>query len=168
MSLICPETLFVWESDFWAIKSAVFRQFPYRVSTSHLRLFAIIPPMYEVCVKTDVKAAHQLRYSDGKYERLHGHNWLVEVVMENETLDSIGVIIDFALLQKKIEEVLAPFDHARINHVKPFDEVNPSAENFAKYIHDKLMAMDEIKSAGHIKRVTVGEDENILASFIPE
>ena len=88
--------------------------------------------------------------------------------MANETLDSIGVVIDFELLRKKIEEVLAPFDHARINHVKPFDEINPSAENFAKYIHDKLMTMDEIKNAGRVKRVTVGEDENILASFIPK
>lgn len=87
--------------------------------------------------------------------------------MENETLDSLGLVIDFDLLQKKIEEVLDPFDHARINYVKPFDEINPSAENFAKYIHDKLMAMPEVKGAGRIKRVTVGEDENILASFIP-
>ena len=124
--------------------------------------------MYEICVKTDFKASHQLRYHGGKCENLHGHNWLVEVIAESEKLNEIGVVLDFDLLKNRLEKVLEPFDHARINHIKPFDKINPTAENVAKYIHDKLLEYPEIKSHAHLKRVTVGEDHDMLATYIPD
>ena len=124
--------------------------------------------MFEVCIKSDFKASHQLRYLDGEYERLHGHNWLVEVAAERQELDAIGVVVDFEVLKKKLAEVLQPFDHARLNFIPPFDKINPTAENVARYIHDKLMKCPELQKGVRIKRVTVGEAEDMLASFIPE
>ena len=50
--------------------------------------------MYEVIVKSTFSAAHQLRYHDGKYENLHGHNWAAIVTVETNELDAIGVGID--------------------------------------------------------------------------
>jgi len=124
--------------------------------------------MFEVRIKSDFKASHQLRYYEGGCERLHGHNWTVEVVAEREVLDEIGVVVDFGALKKRVEEILKPFDHARINFVPPFDKVNPTAENVARYIHDKLVESPEIKRGIRIKCVTVGEAEDMLASYIPE
>jgi len=66
-----------------------------------------------------------------------------------------------------LEKVLEPFDHARINHIKPFDKINPTAENVAKYIHDKLLEYPEIKNHAFLKRITVGEDHDMLATYIP-
>jgi 6-pyruvoyltetrahydropterin/6-carboxytetrahydropterin synthase len=124
--------------------------------------------MFEVCVKSDFKASHQLRYLNGECERLHGHNWLVEVIAERKELDVVGVVIDFEVLKKRLAEVLKPFDHARLNYVPPFDKVNPTAENVARYLHDKLMEYPDIKDSCRIKRVTVGEAEDMVASYLPD
>jgi 6-pyruvoyltetrahydropterin/6-carboxytetrahydropterin synthase len=124
--------------------------------------------MFEVCVKSDFKASHQLRYLNGECERLHGHNWLVEVVVECNQVDAVGVVIDFEVLKKKLAEVLKPFDHARLNYAPPFDTVNPTAENVARYIHDQLIEYPEIKGSARVKRVTVGEAEDMTASYIPQ
>ena len=56
--------------------------------------------MYEVIIKTGFSAAHQLRYYDGKYENLHGHNWTVIVTVETKDLDEIGLGIDFIDISK--------------------------------------------------------------------
>jgi 6-pyruvoyltetrahydropterin/6-carboxytetrahydropterin synthase len=124
--------------------------------------------MYQVSVKTSVKSAHQLRDYKGKCEKLHGHNWDIEVIVENESLDEMGVVIDFQVLKDKLDAIVAPFDHTCINTVKPFDEINPTAENFARFIYDKLTNIPEVKHCCRVKRVTVGEDEGTEASYVPD
>ena len=94
--------------------------------------------MYEVIVKAGFSAAHQLRYHDGKYENLHGHNWTAIVTVETKELDVIGVGIDFVVLKKNVEEILSRLDYKNINEVPPFDSKNPSAENISRWLFDEL------------------------------
>ncbi len=108
-----------------------------------------------------------MRSYDGKCERLHGHNWQVEVTASGDTLDKLGVIIDFHILKEKLDRVLAPFDHTRMNSVPPFDQINPSAENLANFVCEKLMKEPEISKVCRIKKVVVVEDEGFTASFTP-
>ena len=61
--------------------------------------------MYEVTVKTGFSAAHQLRYYDGKYENLHGHNWIAIVTVETKELDKIGLGVDFVALKKNVVDI---------------------------------------------------------------
>ena len=68
--------------------------------------------MYEVTVKTGFSAAHQLRYYDGKYENLHGHNSTAIVTMETKELDKIGLGIDFVILKKNVADILSRLDYA--------------------------------------------------------
>jgi 6-pyruvoyltetrahydropterin/6-carboxytetrahydropterin synthase len=90
--------------------------------------------MFQVARERVFSASHQLRGYKGSCERLHGHNWRVRVHIEADVLDELGMVIDFHELDRIMEEVLAPFDHRHLNDVSPFDEMNPSSENLARYI----------------------------------
>ena len=96
--------------------------------------------MFELIIESTFSSAHNLREYDGACERLHGHNWRVEFHVEAEKLDSCGLAIDFKLLKKELNNVVEGLDHGYLNEIEPFDVINPSAENLAKYIFDKLSA----------------------------
>jgi 6-pyruvoyltetrahydropterin/6-carboxytetrahydropterin synthase len=95
--------------------------------------------MYTVTIQTEFSAAHIIRGYNGPCSRLHGHNWKVTVEAKTDVLDTIGMSVDFYVLQKKTEEIVAKFDHRDINSIPPFDkELNPTSENIARYIYDEL------------------------------
>ena len=120
--------------------------------------------MYEVTVKTGFSAAHQLRYYDGKYENLHGHNWMAIVTVEAKQLDKIGLGIDFVVLKKNVEEILSQLDYQNINEVPPFDEQNPSAENIARWLFKQLAAQVNSDNAC-VKRVEIKEFDDSGAAY---
>jgi 6-pyruvoyltetrahydropterin/6-carboxytetrahydropterin synthase len=120
--------------------------------------------MYEVNVKTGFSAAHQLRLYDGKYENLHGHNWSAQVTVEADELDAMGVGIDFVKLKQMVEEILGKLDYQNINEIPPFDELNPSAENIARWLFLKLKEQVSSKVT-RVKRVEVCEMEGCGASY---
>ncbi len=120
--------------------------------------------MYEVNVKTGFSAAHQLRLYDGKYENLHGHNWSAQVTVEADELDAMGVGIDFVKLKQLVEEILGKLDYQNINEIPPFDELNPSAENIARWLFLKLKEKVNSQTT-RMKRVEVCEMEGCGASY---
>ena len=120
--------------------------------------------MYEVIVKTGFSAAHQLRYYDGKYENLHGHNWTAIVTVETNELDDIGVGVDFVVLKKKVEEILSCLDYKNINEVPPFDSKIPSAENIARWLFGELASQINSDNT-RLKRVEVKEFDNFGADY---
>jgi len=120
--------------------------------------------MYEVTVKTGFSAAHQLRLYDGKYENLHGHNWSSQVTVEADELDAMGVGIDFVKLKQMVEEILSKLDYQNINEIPPFDELNPSAENIARWLFFKLKEQVSSQTT-RVKRVEICEMEGCGASY---
>jgi 6-pyruvoyltetrahydropterin/6-carboxytetrahydropterin synthase len=94
--------------------------------------------MFTVKVEASFSSAHNLRGYKGKCEDLHGHNWKVEISAAKETLDKIGMVLDFKLLKARLSHVLEPLDHAYLNNVSYFKKVNPTSENIARYIYQKL------------------------------
>tara|TARA_B100001105_G_scaffold12381_1_gene9101 strand:- start:61 stop:432 length:372 start_codon:yes stop_codon:yes gene_type:complete len=120
--------------------------------------------MYEVIVKAGFSAAHQLRYHDGKYENLHGHNWTAIVTVETKELDAIGVGIDFVVLKKNVEEILSRLDYKNINEVPPFDSKNPSAENISRWLFDELASSINSDNA-QLKRVEIKEFDDSGAAY---
>jgi 6-pyruvoyltetrahydropterin/6-carboxytetrahydropterin synthase len=93
--------------------------------------------MFEIFVEHTFASAHFLRNYKGKCENLHGHNYRVQVGMTGE-LDHNGMLFDFADLKQCLRAKSAYLDHQLINDLKPFDVVNPSAENIAKFIFDEI------------------------------
>ena len=93
---------------------------------------------YEITVRDGFSASHQLRLYDGSLEPIHGHNWTVIVTVASDQLDSIGVVMDFHVLERKLKKVIGPFHERHLNEVDPFTSLNPSAENVALHIARSL------------------------------
>ncbi len=97
--------------------------------------------MFEVMIERNFSSAHQLRGYRGKCENLHGHNYRVEIYARGRELDNIGLLVDFGELKVAADEVVQYLDHRNINELPPFDEeLNPSAENLARYILERVSA----------------------------
>jgi 6-pyruvoyltetrahydropterin/6-carboxytetrahydropterin synthase len=94
--------------------------------------------MYEIAVESHFDAAHFLREYGGKCEALHGHRFRVVARVRANTLDRTGLAYDFTHLKRHLNDILASFDHTCLNEVKPFDEINPSSENLAAAVYEKL------------------------------
>ncbi|MCK5091088.1 MAG: 6-carboxytetrahydropterin synthase QueD [Gammaproteobacteria bacterium] len=95
------------------------------------------------CLKivTDFASAHTLRDYPGDCSRMHGHNWKVEVEVTATKLDDVGMGIDFKRIKKATREVAERLDHRYLNDIKPFDEINPTAENLAAYFYRELTTL---------------------------
>lgn len=94
--------------------------------------------MYELTVKGHFDAAHALRDYPGECRNLHGHTWDIEVTVQGEKLDDIGIVYDFKRLKEDLGVVLSRYDHVYINEVPPFDAITPTAENLARIIYEQL------------------------------
>ena len=124
--------------------------------------------MFEIAVEETFAAGHALRGYKGKCENVHGHNYKVRVVMTGEKLDQVGLVYDFAELKKRIEEVIRGIDHKFLNDLPPFTEVNPSAENIAKYFYDELSRRLSANANGaRLREVTIFETETTTATYRP-
>ena len=120
--------------------------------------------MYELKIETKFAAAHQLRNYGGRCERLHGHNWRVEVFIAAENLNEIGLAMDFKELKDAANEQLAVLEHAFLNEVFPFTEINPSSENIAKWLYESLSKKINSDSV-QVSMITVWESDNACASY---
>lgn len=94
--------------------------------------------MYTLTVKSHFDAAHALVGYPGECRNLHGHTWDVEVSVEGENLDSVGILYDFKDLKDDLNAILSDYDHVYLNDVPPFNEVNATAEHLARVIWDRL------------------------------
>jgi 6-pyruvoyltetrahydropterin/6-carboxytetrahydropterin synthase len=122
--------------------------------------------MYEVTIIKSFSAAHVLAEIGGKCEELHGHNFKVEVTVAASELSSTGLLIDFRVFKKWLGEILEDIDHKHLNIIPSFADINPSAENIAKYICEKMNI--KVKMNGvNIVRVKIWESENAAVTYTP-
>ena len=123
--------------------------------------------MFEVTVEKSFAAGHYLRNYKGKCENPHGHNYKVLVTLQSQELDQAGLLLDFKDLKGVIREVVQRLDHQMINDIKPFDEINPSAENLAKYFFQETRAKLKVVTNGRVsvKKVTMFETDTTNATY---
>lgn len=89
--------------------------------------------MYYANKRFEVAGAHKLSLDyDSKCGNLHGHNWIITVHCKSENLDQNGMVMDFAHIKRDIHGHL---DHKYLNDLFDF---NPTAENIAKWICDRI------------------------------
>jgi len=127
-------------------------------------------PVYEISKDFVFSAAHQIRMHGGKCERLHGHNWRVRVHARASDLNRIGMVVDFADLREVVAGICARFDHQNVNEIPPFDQVNTTAENLARFFYEEANGK-LVKSEGgrvRISKVEVWENEGSLAVYREE
>jgi 6-pyruvoyltetrahydropterin/6-carboxytetrahydropterin synthase len=125
--------------------------------------------MYEIVIEDEFSAAHFLKLYDGSWEPRHGHMFRVAVTMRSKELDSIGVVTDFEILKPALKKTLAEFHEKSFNEHPDFKSVsrNPSTENIARIIHDRLTTQIPAGPA-RITQVTVWETPDASATYFPD
>lgn len=121
--------------------------------------------MFEVSVGGWFAAAHQLRLPDGTMEPIHGHNWRVTVTCAGESLDTMGVLVDFTRLRPAVDAILAAMHDRNLNDLAPFANRNPSAEFVAVHIAEALQPA--IPAGVRIACVEVEEAPGCVARYRP-
>ena len=124
--------------------------------------------MYEVSVEGRFAAAHRLRGYPGDCERLHGHNWRVRAVVRAGELDALGMAVDFRALKAALGAILDEFDHRYLNQDVPAlaeGGLNPTTENLARLVAEKLAAPGRLPAGAEVARVTVWESPGCSATF---
>ena len=118
--------------------------------------------MFTVKISSSFSSAHNLRGYKGKCEDLHGHNWRVEVSAVSEKLDDIGMVVDFKVLKEEVKSITSDLDHKYLNDLDYFKKCNPTSENIARYVHERLSAKrPDLK----VREVTVWETDTSSATY---
>ncbi len=100
-----------------------------------------MPGQFEVMIERNFSSAHQLRGYKGKCENLHGHNYKIEIYARGRELNNIGLLVDFVELKDAADDLVIYLDHKNLNELEPFiAEQNPSAENVARFVLERLAA----------------------------
>jgi 6-pyruvoyltetrahydropterin/6-carboxytetrahydropterin synthase len=123
-------------------------------------------PRYEISVQAVFAAAHNLRTYKGSCESLHGHNYKVKITIGCDRLDGDGMVYDFKDLKRITKEVADRFDHAYVNEVAPFTELNPTAENLSRYFFDEV-SRRVADTRVTVTAVTVWETDIYSATYTP-
>lgn len=94
---------------------------------------------------------HRLMNHDGKCRHLHGHNGRAVITLASESLDGMGMVMDFSVLKRVVGGWIdQALDHKMLLHrddpALPLlrgqgepvfvMDVNPTAENIARLIFD--------------------------------
>lgn len=134
------------------------------------------PMRIAVIRKEHFNAAHRLynpNWSDQKNDQIfgkcnnpnyHGHNYDLFVKVIGEPDPDTGYVYDMKELSDIIkEEILAQFDHRNLNEDVPeFKELNPTAENIALIIWNKLRGRIDSK---YDLKVTLYETERNFVEY---
>ena len=130
-----------------------------------------------VSVKVYFEAAHRLhnpsqpedwnRAVFGKCNNLHGHghNYVLEVVVEGEVDPDSGYLIDMKRLKEILNrEVVDQVDHRHLNlEVEWLDGINPTAENLARVFFERVAP--KLPEGVRLAELTVHETERNSASY---
>ncbi len=123
--------------------------------------------MFEVTIEETFAAGHALRNYRGKCENVHGHNYRCQVSIQGESLDEIGLLVDFVELKRVVHSVLDRMDHQWLNDFPPFNVLNPSAENMAKFIYDEVNSGLQVKNGIRVESVRLWETDTASATYRP-
>ena len=74
-------------------------------------------------------------------------------------MQKVGFLMDFKEIRSALKEIIGEFDHCNLNELEYFKTENPTSENLAKIIFDKL------EKNMPVKKVTVWESPTSSASY---
>ena len=119
--------------------------------------------MYEVTVDRVFCAAHAISVR-GEREPTHGHEWRVRVGVGGQELDEDGILCDFHALERRLDDVIAPFQDCDLNRTPPFDRVSPTAERIARHLAEAIVLPEGLT----LLSVGVTEAPGCVAVYRPE
>lgn len=125
--------------------------------------------MFELSVTAEFCAAHAIVIA-GAREALHGHNFKVTAVIAGPDLDREGLLCDFHVVERELGGIIGRYSNKTLNDAKPFDKMNPSAENLARVIAEELSLRLGSALAGRasVRSVSVTEAPGCIATYLSE
>lgn len=126
--------------------------------------------MFGLEVRHKIDASHQLEDSEHlvtkQCARLHGHTYGFRVKIEENNLNSAGMVVDF----KAIKNIIDELDHRHINDVfkEQGIEKQPTAENIAQYIYLRILAELGLVSEVWVAEGYRGEEWSSWAIYTEE
>ena len=116
--------------------------------------------MYEITIEDTFDAAHCLPDDQGNCRRLHGHTYRVQARFRFATLKPDGMAIDFRKAKADLRAVIDIMDHHYMNELPEFSAQNPTAENVAKLVFDRIKSDED-----SISSVSVWETPTSCATY---
>jgi 6-pyruvoyltetrahydropterin/6-carboxytetrahydropterin synthase len=83
---------------------------------------------------------------------LRSHLYLLEVMLEAEALDSLGMVVDLDALDDAMDDVLALYQDKNLNEAEAFADTLPTLEALAKVL---ATAIDETLYAPNLTALSV-------------
>jgi len=113
--------------------------------------------MFEISKQFRFESAHTLQReadnADAKQasRRIHGHSYRAEVVVRGNADPDTGMVVDFGVLERAVEQARLGLDHHLLNEVP--DLGPPTMENLSSWIWRKVS-----RDCAGLARVTVYRD----------
>jgi 6-pyruvoyltetrahydropterin/6-carboxytetrahydropterin synthase len=121
--------------------------------------------MYSLGVRREFSARHYLIGGDWGDENIeHAHRYRMEMVLEAETLDDHGFLVDIVDVERHLDASTAEYDGQTLNTLTAFTGLNPSIERLAAIVHGALrerLAHLPLAALG----VTIWEDDIAWTSY---
>ncbi|MGH7470798.1 MAG: 6-carboxytetrahydropterin synthase QueD [Longimicrobiales bacterium] len=121
--------------------------------------------MFVVSVQAHYDSAHYLRNYKGKCEKLHGHRYVVELALSAGQLNEAGIAYDFVDVKRHLRALADRLDHENLNDLEPFTELEPSAENQARYFYDEMKRLLPSEMRDAVVYVRVWETPTQWATY---
>jgi 6-pyruvoyltetrahydropterin/6-carboxytetrahydropterin synthase len=133
--------------------------------------------MFRVTKEIHFCYGHRLLNYAGKCRHLHGHNGKAVVTLEAQSLDALGMVVDFSAIKRVLGRWIDDaLDHRMLLHAadpiipelerqgEPFVtlDANPTAENIARLIYEQAA-----ENGMPVTEVTLWETENSFATYRP-
>jgi len=124
--------------------------------------------MYKVAVSRNLIAQHFLFGGDwGAENKLHSHQYVIEVQLEGSALDEHGYLVDIVDIENKIDALVSYFRDHTLNDLPEFQDLNPSIEHFARIFNQKFSEGLNTKNL-NASTVIIWENDIAWASFRQE
>jgi len=120
--------------------------------------------MYQLMVRRDFVAQHYLTVPNcGPENEWHSHHFEVEVLLEGESLNENGYLVDIVEVEDALGALVDRYRDATLNDLPEFEGLNPSVEHFSRIFCTSLrerLDTDELDTT-----VKIWEDEDAWASY---
>ena len=118
--------------------------------------------MYRVTRRIDFCYGHRLLNYDGKCKNLHGHNGRAEIAIASESLDDLGMVLDFSEIKRVVTSwVDETLDHRMILHKD--DPAVPFMKELGEPIHFGEFAVGQ---GFPVVQVDLWETRNCYATYV--
>lgn len=117
--------------------------------------------MYSIALERQFEAQHYLVGGDwGAENKIHTHQYKVEVRVRGKNLDEHGYLVDIVDLEQALEKVIAHYQCKVLNELYEFAGLNPSIEHLS---HILLQNLKEFISTPNIRSMRVKIWESTIA-----